>query len=215
MVVAAVALVAIGCASANEPPQRDSHGLVKVTSWRPGNLFVDPSRSVDDYDDIWPAGVGIQYAEGQERLSEPDEARIRKAIHGIVLEEIPAAGQLSARQPGPCTLKLGVHLAAVSFPRAGFTGPRNLGSAVVISELRDSQTDEPLVRYGQRRELTAAGRRTTGAADLDQLEATLREVLHDVGSAPESSLAVNPTGSRAALGCKGVIGQVRSSAKTG
>jgi hypothetical protein len=206
------ALLAFGCAAARGP-QRESHGLVRVKTWRPGNLFTDPARSIDDYDDIWLAEVGIQYAEGQQPLGESEERHIRQSLADTVLQEIPAAGQLAVRQAGPCTLKLGVHLAALSFPRAGFTGPRNRGSAVVISELRDSQTNEPLVRYGQRRELQNSGRTTDGTPDLDRLDAALREALHDVGVAMEKSLAVNSTGARGALGCKGVIGQVRKEAK--
>src|SRR5206468_4521812 len=111
-----------------------------------GNLFADPARSIDDYDDIWLAEIGIQYAEGQPRLEEAEELRIREEIRDIALAEIPAAGQLAAREAGPCTIRLGVHLAALSFPRPGFTSPANRGSAVVISELRDSQTNEPLIR---------------------------------------------------------------------
>jgi hypothetical protein len=208
------ALLAIGCSSASAP-QRESHGLVRVKSWKPGNLFAHTSVSIDDYDDIWLAAIGIQYAEGQAPLGEEEERRIRKMVYDIVLEEIPAAGQLPARAAGPCTLELGVHLAALSFARPGFSGPRNRSSAVVISELRDSETDEPLVRYGQRREFRSAGRTADGAPDLEQLDTTLREVLHDVGLAMEKAIPVNPTGARAARGCKGVIGDVRKHARAG
>jgi hypothetical protein len=133
-------------------------------------------------------------------------------IYAIALEQVPAAWQQGFHQAGPCTLKMGVHLAALGFPRPGFTGLRNRGSAVVILELRDSQTNEPLVRYGQRRELATGGRTTDGTPDLDRLEGTLREVLHEVRLALQKSLVVNPTGARAGLGCKGVVGEVRKAA---
>jgi hypothetical protein len=116
------------------------------------------------------------------------------------------------RQAGPCTLKLGIHLAALSIPRAGSIGPRR-GSAVVIAELRDSQTDKPLVRYGQRREGSSRSLPSDRAADLDDLEATLLKILHDVAVAMGKSLPVNPTGARADLGCKGVIGETRREAR--
>lgn len=207
-----VALLAIGCAPSPEPPQRDAAGLVRISSWKPGNLFAHPSLSIDDYDDIWLAAIGIQYAEGQEPLAEPDERRVRTMVADSVLEEFSLARRLAARQPGPCTLQLGVHLAALSFPRPGLTGPRNRGSAVMVSELRDSQAGEPVVRYGQRRELASASRRAPEKPDLDQLGATLRGVLRDLDVAMGKSLAVNATGARASQGCKGVIGETRKEA---
>lgn len=204
------ALLAIGCASTQ--PQRDSSGLVRVESWKAGNLFSHPSLSIDDYDDIWLAAIGIQYAEGQKPLAEPDEQSVRKVVFDTVLEEVPVAAQLGVRQAGPCTLKMGVHLAALALPRP-FTGPQNRASAVVVFELRDSQTDEPLVRYGQRRELARAARRTEGGLDLEQLGETLRTALDNVNMAMRDSLPVNPTGARAAQGCKGAIGDVRKRAE--
>jgi hypothetical protein len=215
---ALAALWTIGCASAPEA-QREADGLVRIYSAKPGNLFVHPSRSIDDYDDVWLAEIGIQYAEGQEPLAEPDERRVRTMVADTVLEESSLA-RLAARQPGPCTLQLGVHLAALSFPRPGVTGSRNRGSAVVVSEFRDSQTGEPVVRYGQRRELASASRRGPEKPDLDQLGATVRGVLRDLDVAMGKSLAADSappraTGARASQGCNGVIGQTRREASAG
>ena len=159
------------------------------------------------------AGVGIQYAEEQEPLAESDEQAIRKLVYDIALEEVPVAKQLGAREAGSCTLKMGVHLAALAFPRPGFTGPRNRGAAVVIFEFRDSLTNEPLVRYGQRRELTNATRKTDGGPDVERLTEILHDVLADVRTAMRDSLPVNRTGARAAEGCHGVIGDVRTKAR--
>jgi hypothetical protein len=207
------ALLAIGCASTTEQ-QADSSGLVRVKSWKSGNLFSHPSLSIDDYDDIWLAAIGIQYAEGQKPLAEPDEQSVRKVVFDTVLEEVPIATQLGVRQAGPCTLKMGVHLAALALPRP-FTGRQNRPSAVVVFELRDSQTDEPLVRYGQRRELARAARRTEGGLDPEQLEEAMRAALDDVNTAIRDAVPVNATGARAAQGCKGAIGDVRGQAKSG
>jgi hypothetical protein len=204
-------LLAAGCASG--PPKTDSSGLVRVPSWRGGNLFAHPTLSIDDYDAIWLAEVGIQYAEEQEPVAESDELAIRKMVYDAALAEVPTVQQLGVREAGPCTLKVGVHLAALAFPRPGFTGPRNRGAAVVIFELRDSQTDEPLMRYGQRRELNSATRKTDGEPDLERLAEIVHDVLGDAGMALRDSLPVNPTGARAAQGCQSAIGNVRRHAK--
>jgi len=206
------ALLAIGCAPAQ--PKRDPSGLVLVESWKQGNLFSHPSLSIDDYDDIWLAAIGIQYAEGQKPLAEPDEQSVRKVVYDTVLEKVPIAAQLGVRQAGPCTLKMGVHLAALALPRP-FKGSQNRASAVVVFELRDSQADEPLVRYGQRRELARAARRTEGGLDLEQLAEALHAALDDVNTAIRDAMPVNATGARAAQGCKGAIGDVRGQAKSG
>jgi len=206
------ALFAFGCAAAREP-QRESHGLVRVKTWRPGNLFTDPARSIDDYDDIWLAEVGIQYAEGQAPLAEEDERRLRKLLYDVALEELPLATRLGAREQGVCTLTMGVHLAALAFPMPGFTGPRNRGSALVVVELKDSQSDEPLVRYGQRRDLVSAGRWSEAQLDLERLEPTLQTALEEVGTAMRRALPVKATGARAAQGCKGAVGEARKESR--
>jgi hypothetical protein len=209
--IALAVLLAAGCASG--PPKTDSSGLVRVPFWRGGNLFAHPTLSIDDYDDIWLAEIGIQYAEEQKPLAESDERAIRKMVYDIALAEVPTAKQLGVREAGPCTLKMGVHLAALAFPRPGFTGPRNRGAAVVIFEFRDSQINEPLVRYGQRRELSSVTRKTDGGPDLERLAEIVHDILADVGTALRDSLPVNPTGARAAQGCQSVIGDVRREAK--
>src|SRR5262245_19654373 len=118
--IAIAAWLTIGCATGAREPERDSQGLVRVHTWRKaGNLFAHESQAIDDYDDIWLAEVGIQYDEAQERLAETDEARVRKMVYDAALNEVPAAGQLAAREAGPCTLKMGVYLVKLSLaPRA-------------------------------------------------------------------------------------------------
>jgi len=203
------ALLAVSCAPTASQTQRDSKGLVRVRSWRPGNLFAHDTLSIDDYDDIWLAEVGIQYADEQDPLPEPDERSLRKLVYDIALGELPTAAQLGARQAGACTLTMGVHLADFALPKPGFAGPRNRGSTLVILELKDSQSDEPLVRYGQRRELPSAGRKAEATLDLQRLEEPLHAALHAVGSAMRAGLRVKATGARAAQGCKGAVGEAR------
>src|SRR2546425_6732770 len=118
--IAVVALLAIGCSSTREQ-ERDSQGLVRIPTWRKtGNLFAHESLSIDDYDEIWLTEVGIQYDEGQERLADDDETRVRKMIYDVALEEFPsAAGPVGVREAGPCTLKMSVYLVKVSLPQRG------------------------------------------------------------------------------------------------
>jgi hypothetical protein len=203
-----VALLAIGCAG-ERPPQHDAGGLVRQGLRKPGNLFAHPTLSIDDYDDVWLGEIGIQYADGQEPLAEADEKQVPQVIHDLALRELPAADALAAHQGGACTLKMGVHLAALAFPRPGLTGPRNHGAALVVVELRDSQTNEPLVRYGQRRDLPTGIRRAEQSrSNVERLEETLEPALGDAGAALRA-LPVKATGALAARGCRGAVGELR------
>jgi hypothetical protein len=210
------ALIAVGCASLPEP-QRSPDGLVRISSGKRGNLFTHPTRSIDDYDDIWLAEIGIHYADGQEALAEADASRIRKMIYDAVLEHFPVAGELAVRAAGPCTLRLGVYLAALELPRSAAAGARRSrrGAATVVFEFRDSESNEPLVRYGQRRELDGGrARRASSEPDLDRFETALRIVLDDVGSRMSDALPVNATGARKEQGCKGTVGEARARAES-
>ncbi len=205
--LAALLLIWVGCAGAREPV-RDSSGLVRVESSRRGNVFAHESRSIDDYDGIWLAEVGLQYAPGQTPLSDEDAQRLRKFLFDSQMAHFPIAESLAVEEVGPCTLKLAVHLVALEFPQIEM-GQRRNGSATVVVEFRDSQTEEPLLRYGQRRELrTSAMRR--GAPDLDRLEEVLRPVFEDATPSVSEALPVNAHGARASVGCKGAIGVIRA-----
>jgi hypothetical protein len=201
------ALTAFACAATREP-QRSSDGLVRIKSWKPGNLFVDPAHSIDDYDDVWVAGAGIHFAADQEPLAETDQERVRRTIHDAVAEQIPSAGLRTGSEPGPCTVKLSVFLANLELPRPGVATARNNGGMTVIFEYRDSQTGAPMVRYGRRRDLGRL-RSASDAEQLDRLQATVETAVSDVNSLVRDSLPVNPSGARAALGCKGAIGEAR------
>lgn len=202
--------LAVGCATGEPKTEADSSGLVLIPHSGPGELFAHPTRSIDDYDDFLVSEISLSYAPKQTPLSEEDLQRFRTMAYGVVVREIPAAGYLAARGPGPCTVKLGVQFDALEFP-----GARKNGSTTVILELRDSLTGAPMVRYGQHRELSVGSSATSAAPDLKRLESTLEIVAEDVRLRLREQLPLNRTDARAAQGCKGAIGAVRKEAKEG
>ncbi len=208
--------LAMGCATGKPKTEMDPSGLVRIDTKGPGNLFAHPSRSIDHYDDILVGEVNLDYAPKQEPLSQDDLRRFQTMAYGIIVRQIPAAGQLSAREPGPCTVKLGVQFDDLEFPGSR---ARQNGSTVVILEFRDSQSGDPVVRYAQQRELSVGGPVGSGAEkegpgpDLGRLESTLEIVAEEVRMHFRDVLPLNATGARASLGCKGVIGAVRTQAK--
>ncbi len=209
--VAIGVLLALACAG-SAPPTTDPSGLVRLPHEGPGDLFAHPSRSIDDYDDFLVTDVGLSYAPHQQPLSQDDLQRFRMMAYGVVLRQIPAAGYLAATGPGPCTVKLGVQFDALAFPGPG---PRKNGATTVVLELRDSLTGDPMVRYGQHRELSIGPSTEMGRPDLERLESTLEIVAEDVRLRLREQLPLNRTGARADRGCKGAIGEVRRQAKEG
>jgi hypothetical protein len=197
-----------GCAT-NSEPKVDAAGLVRVTSWKPGTLYAHPSRSIDDYDNILVGDVDVAYAPKQQPLSEQDMQRLRMKTYQAIVTEIPAAGQLAARGPGPCTVELDVQLASLELPKKGSRGS---GETTVILEFRDSRNRDPIVRYEQHREL-AIGLSSSDEPDIEGIRSTLEIAANDVRRRLRDALPLNATGARSDQGCKGVIGQVRKQAK--
>jgi hypothetical protein len=200
--------LAVACASSS-PPQVDAAGLVRVTGWEPGALYAHPSRSIDDYDDILVGDVNVAYAPKQEPLSEQKMQRLRMKTYQAIVTEIPAAGQLAARGPGPCTVELDVQLSELELSKPGSRGN---GSTRVVLEFVDSRNRDPIVRYEQKREL-AIGLASDEQPDIEGIGTTLEIAANDVRRRLRDALPLNATGARADQGCKGVIGEVRKQAK--
>ncbi len=198
----------VGCAT-NDQPRVDAAGLVRITSWEPGNIYAHPERSIDHYDDILLTDVALSYGPNQKPLSQDDQQRLRMMAFEIVARQIPAAGQLAVSKPGPCTVKLGVELNQLEFSGSGSS--RN-GSTAVHIEFRDSLNNDPIVRYEQRRELSLAGTTTKGP-ELERLGATLEIVAEDVRLRLRDALPLAESHARASEGCKGRIGEVRKQTK--
>jgi hypothetical protein len=207
--LALVGLVSVACATGDAAPKVDSAGLVRIDSKDPGDLFVHPARSMDDYDNFLLGDVSVAYSPQQQPLSELDTQRLRMSTYEIVTTQIPAAGQLAVSQPGPCTVKLEVALSDLKFAKAG---SRDNGSTTVTMLFRDSLSGDPLVRYAQHREL-ALGSSGTGGPDLTRLQSTLEIVAVDMRQHFRYALPLKGTAARADRGCKGVIGAVRTKAR--
>jgi hypothetical protein len=205
--LAFVGLVLVACATGDSTPKVDSAGLVRIPSKEPGDLFANPSHSMDDYDNFLLGDVNVAYSKQQEPLSELDTQRLRMSTYEIVTTQIPAAGQLAVSQPGPCTVKLEIQLTDLELPKK-----RDNGSATVTMLFRDSLSGDPLVRYAQHREL-ALGSSEGNGPELKRLESTLELVAVDMRQHFRYALPLTGTGGRADRGCKGVIGKVRKAAR--
>lgn len=204
--LALVCPLALGCATGSTPSV-DAAGLLRIDTQEPGDLFAHPARSMDDYDDILLGDVSVSYSPRQEPLSELDTQRLRMSAYEIVTTQIPAAGQLAAQKPGPCTVKLEVEISDLEFPGEG---KRGTGSATTSMLFKDSLSGDSIVRYSQHRDLALG---SAEDPNLRRLQSTLEIVAVDMRSHFRHALPLNATGARKDDGCKGVIGAVRKQAR--
>ena len=206
--LALVGATALGCASKPREPERSADGLVRMRVRGPGNLFTDPAHAIDDYDAVWVAGAGIHLAAGQEPMPDEETASLRAAIAEVATAQVAAAGAPTAQAPGACTVKLIAYLANLDLPEPTVTSARANGGMIVILELRDSETNAPLVRYGRPRRLDRL-RGARGPERLERLTAAVQEALDASGFPLRDVLPVNRTHARDAQGCHGALGDLR------
>ena len=215
ILVASGALLAMGCATGEHAspeiePATDPSGLVLIpTPDDPGSMYHHPTNAIDHYDDILVDEIDVTYGPGQRPLSKGDSQRLRMKAYDVVTRQIPAVGQLLAGDAGPCTVELGVQLAALELPTPG---SREKGSTTVILEFHDSVTGDPLVKFVEHRELDIPTSTREGA-DLERLGTVLADMAREVRERLRDDLPLSDTNARAAQGCKGTIGQARKQAQ--
>lgn len=209
----------MGCATTNERKSSDtsstqSDGLVRVEPLRSGALFLHPEQDIDSYDTIRVAELGIQYADGQRPLEPKQHEEVRKMLIRTVVGIARTRGNQPATEPGPCTLDLHTFLVDLEFAESSNVGSQtrvidSYGMVTVVTEIRDSTTGTPLLRYVRRRSLGSGVQAGPLTPSLPRLERTMRVIFEDMSNQIQKYRAKVPGDSRRALGCEGVIGQLR------
>jgi hypothetical protein len=216
-----VAALSLACAvpvhgPAIEPISAD--GLVHVETQRGGTLYLRPNRGVDGFDDVYVAQIGIAYKEGQTPLSGSEENRVYQRLLTSRTAELEAQGQKIAKGAGACTLAQSIYLTELELFSTQVTGSQtnivsSFGAVTVVTEFRDSLTNEVLVRYGARQGLGGGVAEGRVYPDLDRLDQTLQTILRVMGEILRSELPHTPIDARAASGCHGAIGRARLEAE--
>jgi hypothetical protein len=219
LLAAAVAsAAALGCARPEpEVPASAPDGLVRIPTQHGGTLYVRPNRGIDGYDDTYVSEIGIAYAEGQSPLSGSGENRIYQRLLTSRTAELEARGGQVAKGPGPCTLAQSLYLTELELFETRVTGAQtnvvsSFGAVTVVTEFRDSLTNEVLVRYGARQGLGGGVTEGRVRPELDRLDQALQAVLAVMGETLRAELPQSPLDARAAQGCSGRIGQHRREA---
>ena len=184
----ALLLLALACAPQTRPPVwADQAGLVEVESHGPGRLFVNHEHELGRYDELYLYNVGFHYRDGQPKLGEADEDRIMAMLVSAI--EGGKDGAIGvATHPGPCVLAVDFYIKDLELAdRTDWKGSisefrRSLGSATMILELRDSQSNEPIARFIERRSLSGGWWLGQWDEQLDRLDRAITLAVSDMGT---------------------------------
>ena len=154
-------------------------GLVRVDNAAFAAVWIRPERDFDHYTAIIPRGAGIEYrdvrqANTQRGLSTADEfpiseanrSKIQEIAQEVFAEELAKSERFEITDtPGAGVLLLEAALldvVATSPPTQQQAGRGNtyvssFGEATLVLELRDSTTNETLIRAAERRSIEPVG----------------------------------------------------------
>lgn len=212
------ALLSPGCASfIDTEPRRTEDGLTHVRTRLPGSVAFNESLHMDGYDHLLIDRIGIDYAPGQKSLPRQDEERIFDMLEKTMVAQIDTRDQL-VTEPGPCTLKVSLYVVDLELRDVSLRGSatsfvNSYGAATFVTELRDSTSDEPVLRWGQRRDLGGGTGAMGVRPDLALLEEALYDAMIEAGQMVVEATATpdvqSQVDSRAHLGCEGRLGRLR------
>ena len=208
----ALLLLALACAPQTRPPVwEDQPQLVEVEGRGPGRLFVKHDNQLGRYDELFLYDVGFNYRDGQTRLGVADEDRIRAMLVAAI--EGRQNGAIGvATHPGPCVLAVDFFIMDLELAKpmrmmgAGSRVHRSLGRATLILELRDSQTDEPIARFIERRDLGGGSWVGKRKEQLDRLDRAIGSAVSDLGK--QLWRITSPTSSAHDDRCEGTMTRV-------
>lgn len=171
--------------SARAQTELTSDGLELVSSTPRSRLWVKPDHHIGRYDDILVTGIGFAYGNGQQALNDAQEQKVGEMLKDAI-SGITSDGPVGlAQAEGPCVVALQLGLKDIFLHISETTGSSvsyvsSFGSATMIVEFRDSQTDVPLVRYAANRGLGGGPGTGQLGANLNRLGRALGEMVTDM-----------------------------------
>ena len=203
--VLCTAVIALGVVSgcATEPTMQTGEdaevtydGLVRVDNAAFSNVWIRPERDLSSYNAIIPVAAGIQYREvrstsnvrrssGTTEFPIPESTRqeLEAMATEVFSEELANSQHFTITdKPGPDVLIIEGGLIDVvsrvppERTGRGNTWVANFGEATLIMELRDSVTNETLVRAAERRSAspTSGGRVANSVTARSEVRRVLR-----------------------------------------
>jgi hypothetical protein len=189
-------------------------GLRLVHETRRGTLYVRPDHHIGSYDTMFIDPFTLSYRRGQRALSQAATRKLGDQLRADLEDSIRSGGIRIVTEPDLCTLAVQVHIVDLemfdldepSSARSSFI--ESSGTAMLIFEMRDGVSRQPLVRYGQRRKLPGGTRPgVPGLMSSRGLSAAISALMGEVGA--EMATVVPITTKVRAVDCEGRIFQVQ------
>ena len=209
-------LVTTGCASfrmSDESPPAEHPAwtvgeMVEVDTGGRGVFLVRPNHELGRYDELRIEQVGFRYSPNQRWLSYREEDRINSMLTSMVQGQ--QDGLLGVTdESGPCVLGVrfyvtDLELHAPGTPSGSTTSfVSSFGEATMILELIDSETETPIARFLQRRNLGGGDGYGTTVASINRLGQVVGSAMRDMGR--QLQKITPPTSSGWQAECKGTM----------
>ena len=212
--LAALLLVTAGCAAlrmpdTTAPAPTDAPplvGMMEVDTGGRGLFLVRPDHELGRYDDVLIEEVGFRYSPNQRWLSYRDEDRINAMLTAAVQgTQDGTVGVVD--EAGPCVLGVRFYVTDLELHTPDVeTGSnvsfvRSFGQATMILELTDSETDTPIARFMQRRDLGGGTAHGITGTSISRLGSVVGVAMRDMGR--QLQRITPPTSSGWNAECKG------------
>lgn len=130
-------------------------GLVLVEHHRKGALFIKPAHGITPHHRYYLNQVLVTYERDSNHFTPLQEKRIREYVEDTTIGGMTSEGSTMVTGPGACILSMGIGLVDVELTEPDGSGSSTSvlstwGGVTLVVDLRDSVTEEPLLRYGRR-----------------------------------------------------------------
>ncbi|NND38672.1 MAG: hypothetical protein HKO06_03665 [Pseudomonadales bacterium] len=176
-------------------------------------VYVNNNNFMESYDNWMIDTPVIEFGEGQKPLKDSDLQKLEAMLEQIQRDRTEGFGAAVVDAPSPCTLKQILKLTSLRLNTlddavSQISMVRSFGSAVVMAEVRDSQTDEVILAYSATASL-GGGTAGHGGPQIDRLGRELRRVLDSGSVAIQKRFPYREEriDNRKHLGCSGLMGQ--------
>jgi len=187
-----VTALAAGCQGGAEPRIETGPGAIvspdglhKVDDVPAGTLFMRPDYAFGSYESYVFGETMITLRRGSRVLDRAERENLKARFNEVAREVIAETGRVEVAEPGPCVALVNLALLELDLlDPSEFSGARtsvvdSFGAVTLALEIRDSETGEPLLRYGRRRRLEGGSGLGADPATGSALSAALEKFAVD------------------------------------
>ena len=164
-------------------PGDDMGGLQKLNIAGAGLVLVHPDISIGTYDSIRYRGVELRYKSENDTLSGKQEKQLRDSILERFKNSSDASETEVVEDPGECVVDIRLSVLNIDMKGESNDSPvrKNLGSATLAIDMRDSLSQERLVLLAGKRDFGAGKDRRGMRDDFKRLSESIGTLMVSLG----------------------------------